>query len=38
MDSDEEYMSNMSTDDDIMQDYSEDELMAAEGEYHTAPP
>lgn len=31
MDSEEEYMSNMSSDDEIMQEYSADELSAGEG-------
>lgn len=31
MDSEEEYMSTMSTDDDIMQEYSGDEVSAGEG-------
>lgn len=31
MDSEEEYMSNMSTDDEIMQEYSGDEASAGEG-------
>lgn len=32
MESDEEYMSAMSSDDEIMQDYSGDEISAGEGE------